>query len=297
MTRLTHVLSVDLVPPDAMTALKLRNVIDEVCAKNPTYGVSVGPLNEIVLHGVSELQLEMAVDRLKRREGLDFKTGGLQVRYLERITTMIEWDYIYKKQSRGTGEYAKVRIRFEPGKPESGFVFENAVVGDAIPEQFIPSVEKGLGAAKETGVIAGFPVIDLKCTLIDGDYHDVDSSERTFEIAARACFREATPKASPRLIEPIMTVMVLTPEDHIGDVIGDLNSRRGVVRSLEARGEMQEISALVPCANLFGYESTLLSMTRGSAQHMMAFDHYETLPPMRGPDDGDTFPPAIGMRA
>ena len=298
MTRLTHALSVDLVPADAMTAMKLRSVLDEVCAGNPSFGVSVGPVNEIVLFGVDELHLEMAVDRLRRQHSFDFTAGGLQVRYLERITTMIEWDYTHKKQTGGTGEYAKVRIRFEPGKPGSGFVFENAVRDGTIPAVFVPAVEGGLRAEKERGAIAGFPVIDLKCTLIDGGYHDVDSSERTFDIAARACFREATPKAHPRRIEPIMHVMVLTPEDYIGAVVGDLNSRYGVVRSMEARGEMQEITALVPCASLFGYQNSLSVMTHGSAQHMMAFDHYETMPPMCGPNDGgDTFPPAIGMRA
>ena len=181
----------------------------------------------------------MAVDRpATPAQGFDFKAGGLQVRYLERITTTTDWDYTHKKQAGGTGEYAKVRIRFEPGGAGSGFVFENAVRGGAIPDAFIPAVERGLKAAKEKGPIAGFPVIDLKCTLLDGGYHDVDSSEHTFEIAARACFREAMPKAHPRLIEPIMYVVVLTPEAYIGDVVGDLNARHGIVRGMETRGEM-----------------------------------------------------------
>ena len=296
MSTVTHVISVPLVPADAMAALKLRTILDEFCAKNPSFRVSTDLVSEIVLHSVSELQLEIAVDRLRRHHGLDLNVGAPQVRYLEVITKTIEWDYIHQRQTRGTGEYAKVKIRFEPGEAGSGFVFVNGLHHGEIPSAFIPVVEKGLRAAMDPGIVAGLPVSDVKCTLLDGGYHDVDSTEQTFEIAARACFREALPKLGPRVIEPIMYVAVLTPEDYLGEVVGDLNSRRGTVRGLEQRGEMQEVNALVPCANLFGYPSTLLSITRGTAQHMMAFSHYEQIPPYRGPDD-DNFPPAIGMRA
>jgi elongation factor G len=294
MTTVAHVMSVSLVPADATAALKVRAAIDELRAQDPTLGVTTGPVNEIVLHGVGELHLEVAVDLLKRSYGLDFQVGAPELHYRESITKTIEWDYTHKRR---TGEYAKVRIRFQPGEPGSGFIFESTVRGGAVPGAFVAAVENGLRAAKETGVVAGFPVIDLKCTLVDGGYHDVDSNERTFDIAARACFREAMPKLGPRLLEPMMRVVVLTPQEHMGDVIGDLNSRRGQVQGMDVRGFMQEITAMVPLSSMFGYTATLMSMTRGSAQYIMAFSHYEQAPPAyRGPDD-DNFPPAIGMRA
>jgi elongation factor G len=284
-------------PVDATTALKLRTAADELCARNGCFSVSTGADGDIVLHSVGELELEMVVDSWRRRDGLDFKIGAPQIRYLERTSKAIEWDYTHKKLTGDRGEYAKVRIRFEPGEPGSGFLFENAVRKGTIPEAFIPAVEKSLMIAKETGVIAGFPVVDLKCTLLDGGYHDVDSSERTFEIAARACFREALPKAAPRIFEPMMVVMVLTPSDYLGEVIGDLNSRRGQVQGMEPRGPMHEIIAVVPLSNMFGFVPTLRSKTRASMiQCMMTYSHYEQVPPYRGPDD-DNFPPAIGMRA
>lgn len=296
MSKITHIMSVDLVPADAMAAQKLRTALDEMCAEDPTLGVTIGPVNEILLQGVSELHLEIAVDILRRGKGLVLQVGAPQVHYREGITKTIEWDYTHKRQTRGTGEYAKVKIRFEPGEPDSGFEFKNAMRGGAVPEAIIPAVEKGLRTAKETGVIAGFPVIDIKCTLIDGGYHDVDSTERTFDIAARACFREALPKAGPRLLEPMMEVGVVTPQKYLGNVVGDLNSRHGQVTGMDEIDGRQVIIAFVPVANLFGYIHTLKHMTRGGATCTMAFSHYEQVPLHRGPDD-DTFPPAIGMRA
>jgi elongation factor G len=294
---LRHPLSVPLLPADATTAEKLRAVLGEVCANNEVCSVSIGPADEILLHGVGELELELMVHHLRTKHGLDFKTGAPAVRYLERITKSVEWDHTYKRQGGGRGEYAKVKIRFEPAEPGSGFQFENAVRGSAIPEAFIPAVEKGLKAATESGVVAGFPIVDLKCTLLDGGYHDVDSSEQTFEIAARACFREALRKAGPQVLEPMMIVIVLTPQDYLGEVVGDLNSRRGQVQAMEPRGPMHEIVAVVPLANMFGYIYTLRSRTSGAVQFIMTFSHYEQAPPAyRGPGD-DTFPPAVGMRA
>jgi len=295
MSKITHVLSVSLVPAGAMMAPKMRAVLDEVCARNPSFGVSVGSANELALHGIGELQLELAVDRLRRQHGFDFQVGAPQVRYLETIAKTIEWDYTYKKQTGGTGQYAKVKIRFEPAEPDTGFVFENVAEGGAVPARFISGVERGLMVEKECGIAMPLPGIDLKCTLLDGGYHAIDSSEHTFEIAARWCFREAVTRAGSRVLEPIMYVMVLTPPEHIGDVVGDLNSRRGVLQGMDERGEMMELTALVPFANLLGYQNTLSSITRGCAQHMMAFVHYEQIPPYRGPDD-DNFPPAVGMR-
>jgi elongation factor G len=314
MSNVTYVISVPLVPADAMAALALRAALDEMCAADSTLGVTVGPVNEIILWGQSEPQMDIAVDILKRGKGLDFNTGAPQVQYRERITKTVVNEYTHKRQIGGTsgyagvkihfppgetgsGEYAKVKIRFQPGEPGSGFVFENSVRDGAIPEAFIPAVEKGLATAKETGVIAGFPVIDIKCILLDGGYHDVDSTERTFEIAARACFREGLPKAGPRLLEPMMKVEVATPQEYMGDVIGDLNSRHGQVTGMEPQDGMQVIVAFVPVANLLGYLNTLHHLTQSRARYRMTFSHYEKVPPAdRGPDD-DNFPPAIGMRA
>jgi elongation factor G len=293
---ITRVLSVPLILPDAIAAMELRAAIDELRAEDPLLGVTAGPADEIILQGMSELHLKSAVDRLKREKKLDFKAGAPQVAYRESITKTVEWDYTHKKQTGGSGQYAKVKIRFEPGAPGSGFVFESAVIGAAVPEQFISAVEKSLNAAKEHGVVAGLPVIDLKCTLIDGGYHDVDSNVMTFDIAARACFREALPKAGPRLLEPMMKVEVVTPQEYMGDVIGDLNSRRGQVQGMDSRGNAQVITAMVPLANMFGYVNTLRFMTQGRAQSTMHFDHYEQVPPNPPPGD-DTFPPAVGMRA
>jgi elongation factor G len=295
MKPVTYVISVPIETADATAAAKLRAAIDDMCAADPTLGMTIGPANEIILQGQHELQLDFAVDILRRGKGLDFMCGQPQVAYRESITKKIEWDYTHKRQTRGTGEYAKVKIRFEPGEPGSGFVFENDVVGGAVPKEFIPAVEKGLTNAKETGVIAGFPVIDLKCTLIDGGYHDVDSNVMAFDIAARACFREALPKAGPRLLEPIMKVEVVTPQEYLGDVIGDLNSRHGQVQGMDTSGNAQVISAMVPLANLFGYPSTLRFMTQGRAQCTIHFDHYEQVPPALGPGDDD-FPMAAALR-
>ncbi|HEU5094012.1 MAG TPA: elongation factor G, partial [Reyranella sp.] len=208
----------------------------------------------------------------------DANIGAPQVAFREKITQKVEHDYTHKKQTGGSGQFAKVKIRFEPLEPGSGFVFENDVVGGTVPKEYVPGVEKGLKLAKESGVIAGFPMIDFKATLIDGQYHDVDSNVMTFDIAARACFREGIPKAGPKLLEPMMKVEVVTPEDYLGDVIGDLNSRRGQVQGMEARGNAQVVTAMVPLANMFGYVNTLRSMSQGRAQYTMHFDHYEQVP-------------------
>jgi elongation factor G len=200
------------------------------------------------------------------------------VAYRETISRAHDQDYTHKKQSGGSGQFARIKVRFEPLPPGSGYVFENDVVGGSVPKEYVPGVEKGLNSARETGVIAGFPVIDFKATLIDGAYHDVDSNVLTFDIAARACFREAIPKAGPKLLEPVMRVEVVTPDDYMGDIIGDLNSRRGQISGMDSRGNARVISAMVPLANMFGYVNTLRSMSQGRAQYTMHFDHYEQVP-------------------
>jgi len=274
------VIEVAVEPKSKADQEKMGVALNRLAQEDPSFRVSSdAESGQTIIKGMGELHLEIIVDRMKREFKVEANVGQPQVAYRETITKKIEWDYTHKKQTGGSGQYAKVKIRFEPGEPGSGFVFENDVVGGAVPREFIPGVEKGLTNAKETGVIAGFPVIDLKCTLIDGGYHDVDSNVMTFDIAARACYREAMPKAGPKLLEPIMKVEVVTPEEYMGDVIGDLSSRRGQVQGMDSRGNARVIAAMVPLANMFGYVSTLRSMTQGRAQYTMHFDHYEQVPP------------------
>jgi elongation factor G len=248
---------------------------------------------ETVVGGLSEEHLEWLVDRLGSKFGIAIDVGGPQVAYRETLGRRAEIDYTHKKQSGGSGQYARIKIVFAPGAPGSGYKFESKVVGGAVPKEFIPGVEKGLEASRETGVLAGFPVIDFTATLVDGAYHDVDSSVLAFEIAARAAFREGLPKAQCKLLEPIMKVEVVTPEDCMGDVIGDLNTRRGQVLGLESRDNAQAINAMVPLANIFGYVNTLRSMTQGRAAYTMTFDHYAPVPM---PPDDDPFAPAVALR-
>ncbi len=258
---------------------KMGVALNRLAQEDPSFRVAVdAESGQTIIKGMGELHLEIIVDRMKREFKVDANVGAPQVAYRETITRTIEQDYTHKKQTGGAGQFARVKIRFEPLPPGSGFEFENDVVGGSVPREYVPGVEKGLTAAKESGVIAGFPVIDFKTTLIDGAYHDVDSNVLTFDIAARACFREAMPKAGPKLLEPVMRVEVVTPEDYMGDVIGDLNSRRGQISGMDSRGNARVINAMVPLANMFGYVNTLRSMSQGRAQYTMHFDHYEQVP-------------------
>jgi elongation factor G len=227
---------------------------------------------------MGELHLEIIVDRMRREFKVDANVGAPQVAYRETITRPAEVDYTHKKQTGGAGQFARVKLRFEPLPPGSGFDFENAVIGGSVPKEYVPGVEKGLRASTETGVLAGFPVIDLKVILFDGAYHEVDSSALAFEIAARAAFKDGVMRAAPKLLEPVMRVEVVTPELYMGDVIGDLNSRRGQVTGMDTRGNARVIDAMVPLANMFGYVNTLRSMSQGRAQYTMHFDHYEQVP-------------------
>lgn len=287
-------LSVPLMSPDAEAAVKLRAELAEICARNESVAIESGALNETILHGRGEPELDMMIDYLKRGPGHPFEAGAPEVAYREAITKTIEWDYTYKRQTGGLGYYAKVRIRFTPGEPGSGFRFD-AAAGTAVPEAFVPAVREGLKEAARQGPIAGLPLLDLHCTLVDGGYHEVDSTRETFEIAARACLREGLPRAKPRLMEPMMVAVVLTPTRFMGDVVGDLNSRQGQVSSMDSHGTAQVITATVPLANMFGYSITLRSMTKGQAQSMMMFSHYEAVPLRRGPGDDD-FSPAMALR-
>jgi len=215
---------------------------------------------------------------MKREFKVEANVGAPQVAYRETITKKASIDYTHKKQSGGSGQFARINLEFEPLPPGSGFVFESKIVGGSVPKEFIPGVEKGLKSSLNNGVVAGYPMIDFKATLTDGAYHDVDSSVLAFEIAARAAFREGLPKGDPRLLEPIMKVEVVTPEDFTGSVIGDLTGRRGQIQGQDMRGNAIVVDAMVPLAKMFGYVNTLRSMTQGRAQYSMQFDHYEQVP-------------------
>lgn len=258
---------------------KMGIALSRMASEDPSFKVSSDNENgQTIIKGMGELHLEIKVDILKREYKVDAKVGAPQVAYRETITRQGEVDYTHKKQSGGAGQFARVKIVFEPMEPGSGFVFDNKIVGGAVPKEYIPGVIKGLQSAMGTGVVAGFPMIDFKATLIDGAFHDVDSSVLAFEIAARAAFREGIAKCAPKLLEPIMKVDVVTPEEYMGDIIGDLNSRRGQVSGMDQRGNAREISAMVPLANMFGYVNVLRSMSQGRAQFSMVFDHYDQVP-------------------
>ena len=233
---------------------------------------------QTILSGMGELHLEIIVDRMKREFKVEANVGAPQVAYRETISKPCKIDYTHKKQSGGSGQFARVIMEFAPGERGSGFQFESKIVGGSVPKEYIPGVEKGLNAAVTSGALAGFPVVDLRIDLVDGSYHDVDSSALAFEIAARAAFREGMAKGGAKLLEPIMKVEVVTPEEYMGDIIGDLNSRRGQINEMDSRGNARVVNALVPLASMFGYVNNLRSMSQGRAQYTMQFNHYEPAP-------------------
>ncbi len=233
---------------------------------------------QTILSGMGELHLEIIIDRLQREYGVDANIGAPQVAYRETISRSHTETYTHKKQTGGSGQFAEVKIVFEPMERNAGVVFENKVVGGSIPKEYIPAVEKGIKNQCETGVLAGFPTVDFKYSLIDGKYHDVDSSALAFEIAAKACFRDGMKKAAPIILEPIMDVEVTTPQDHVGDVVGDLNRRRGTIQSQDSAGSTVMVRAHVPLKEMFGYISQLRGMTKGRASFTMQFHHYDPVP-------------------
>jgi elongation factor G len=258
---------------------KMSLALQRLAAEDPSFRVTVDhESGQTIMKGMGELHLDILVDRMKREFKVEANIGAPQVAYRETITKKVDVDYTHKKQTGGTGQFAKISLVFEPNEAGLGYSFESKIVGGAVPKEYIPGVEKGLNYAKETGIIAGFPVVDFKVQLVDGSYHDVDSSVLAFEIAAKAAFKEAMAKAGPQLLEPMMKVEVVTPEDYMGDIIGDLNSRRGMIQGMEDRGNAKVIDALVPLANMFGYINTLRSMSQGRANYTMLFDHYEPVP-------------------
>ena len=273
------VIEIAIEPKSKADQEKLGVALQKLAAEDPTFRVSTDQESgQTILKGMGELHLDIKVDILKRTYKVEANIGQPQVAYRETLGRKTEINYTHKKQTGGSGQFAEVKIIFEPNEPGGGYSFENKVVGGSVPREFVPGVEKGLMSAKDNGLLAGFPVIDFKATLVDGKYHDVDSSVLAFEIAARAAFRELRDKAQPKLLEPIMKVEVTTPEDYVGDVIGDLNSRRGMIQGTDQRGNAQVIIAMVPLANMFGYVNTLRSMSQGRANFHMEYDHYEAVP-------------------
>jgi elongation factor G len=258
---------------------KMGLALSRLANEDPSFRVASDPESgQTVIKGMGELHLEIIIDRMKREFKVDANVGQPQVAYRETISRTADVDYTHKKQTGGAGQFARIKLRFEPLPPGSGFQFESAIVGGSVPREYIPGVQKGLESARNNGVVAGFPVIDFKVALIDGAYHEVDSSVLAFEIASRAAFREGLPKAGPKLLEPLMKVEVVTPDEYMGDIIGDLNSRRGQVTGMDQRGNARVIEALVPLSTMFGYVNTLRSMSQGRAQYTMQFDRYAEVP-------------------
>jgi elongation factor G len=259
---------------------KMSKALFALSEEDPTFQVRTDEETaETIISGMGELHLEVLVDRMMREFKVDANVGKPQVAYRETITTSVDnHTYLHKKQTGGTGQYAKIVLKLEPAGPGGGYEFSDQITGGRIPKEYIPSVDHGIKDAMTNGVLAGFPMVDVHVTLLDGDYHDVDSSEMAFKIAGTMGFKEAVRKASPILLEPIMAVEVVTPEDYMGDVIGDLNSRRGKVGKMEQRGNNQVISAEVPLSEMFGYSTDLRSKTQGRATYTMQFHSYQQMP-------------------
>jgi elongation factor G len=273
------VIEIAIEPKTKADQEKLGVALAKLATEDPSFRVSTDPESgQTILKGMGELHLDIKVDILKRTYKVEANIGAPQVAYREKITQQVTVDYVHKKQTGGSGQFARVKIVAAPLPPGSGFVFENEVVGGSVPKEYVPGVEKGLESVLGSGVLAGFPVVDLKVLLVDGAYHDVDSSALAFEIAARAALREALQKGRSVLLEPIMKVEVVTPEEYTGSVIGDLNSRRGQIQGQDMRGNANVVNAMVPLANMFGYVNTLRSMSQGRATFTMQFDHYAEVP-------------------
>jgi elongation factor G len=258
---------------------KMGVALNRLAREDPSFRVSSdAESGQTIIKGMGELHLEIIVDRMKREFKVEANVGAPQVAYREYLAKKVDIDYTHKKQSGGSGQFGRIKFTATPGERGSGFVFNDEVKGGNIPKEYIPSVEKGLRETAETGSLIGFPIIDFEVTLYDGAYHDVDSSALAFEICARAAMREAAQKAGIKLLKPIMKVEVVTPEDYLGDVIGDMNSRRGQIQGTDSRGNAQTVEAMVPLANMFGYVNTLRSFTQGRAQYSMQFSHYDEVP-------------------
>ena len=258
---------------------RMTTALIKLANEDPSFRVSTDQESgQTIIKGMGELHLEIKVDILKRTHKVEVNVGAPQVAYREKVTRRVEHDYTHKKQSGGTGQFARIKFVVEPNEVGKGFEFESKIVGGAVPKEYIPGVTKGLESVLGAGILAGFPIVDMKVSLIDGAYHEVDSSALAFEIAARQGLREALQKGGCVLLEPVMKVEVVTPEEHTGYVIGDLNSRRGQIQGQDMRGNAVVVNAMVPLANMFGYVSNLRSGTQGRASYTMQFDHYAEVP-------------------
>ncbi|WP_237477068.1 elongation factor G [Lichenibacterium dinghuense] len=273
------VIEIAIEPKSKADQEKLGVALQKLAAEDPSFRVSTDTESgQTILKGMGELHLDIKVDILRRTYKVDANIGAPQVAYREKLTRRVEQDYTHKKQTGGTGQFARVKIVFEPNEAGAGNLFESKIIGGAVPKEYVPGVEKGINSVMGAGILAGFPVVDVKATLIDGAFHDVDSSVLAFEIASRAAFREALQKGGSVLLEPIMKVEVVTPEEYTGSCIGDLNSRRGQIQGQDVRGNANVINAMVPLANMFGYVNQLRSFSQGRATFTMQFDHYEQVP-------------------
>jgi elongation factor G len=273
------VIEIAIEPNSKADQEKMGMALSRLAAEDPSFRVKTDEESgQTIIAGMGELHLDIIVDRMKREFKVDANVGQPQVAYRETITQAAEVDYTHKKQTGGSGQFARVKMLFEPLEAGGGFEFDNKVVGGNVPKEYVPGVEKGVAGSMTGGVVAGFPMVDIKATLLDGASHEVDSSVLAFEIAGRAAFREGVQKARPVLLEPMMKVEVVTPDEYAGSVIGDLNSRRGQVQGTEMRGNATVVNAMVPLANMFGYVNTLRSMSQGRAQYTMQFDHYAQVP-------------------
>jgi elongation factor G len=273
------VIDISVEPRTKESVEKMTLGLQKLAGEDPSLRLKTDQeTGQTILSGMGELHLEIIIDRLKREYGVEANIGAPQVAYRETISKAHTEVYTHKKQTGGSGQYAEVKIVFEPLERNAGVVFENKVVGGAVPREYIPAVEKGIRFQADTGVLAGFPTVDFKYSLVDGKYHDVDSSALAFEIAAKACFRDGMKKAGPIILEPIMDVEITTPQDHVGDVVGDINRRRGMIQSQESSGSTVIVRAHVPLKEMFGYISDLRSMTKGRASFTMQFHHYDPVP-------------------
>src|SRR5689334_11394291 len=273
------VIEVAVEPKTKADQEKMGIALNRLAAEDPSFRVTTDhESGQTIIKGMGELHLEILVDRMKREFKVEANVGAPQVAYREYLARPVELTYTHKKQSGGSGQFGEVKVKLTPGERGSGITFTDSIKGGNIPREYIPSVEKGMRETAESGKLIGFPIVDFDIALRDGKYHEVDSSALAFEIAGRGAMREGADKAGIKILEPIMKVEVVTPEDFMGDVIGDLNSRRGQIQGTDSRGNAQVVTAMVPLANMFGYINTLRSMSQGRAQYSMQFDHYEQVP-------------------
>jgi elongation factor G len=279
MTFPQPVIEIAVEPKTKADQEKMGIALNRLAAEDPSFRVSTDhESGQTIIKGMGELHLEILVDRMKREFKVEANVGAPQVAYREYLSKKVDIDYTHKKQSGGSGQFGRVKVTVIPGERGSGFQFIDEIKGGNIPREYIPSVEKGFRETAETGSLIGFPIIDFEVHLTDGAYHDVDSSALAFEICARGAMREAAQKAGIKLLEPIMKVEVVTPEEYLGDVIGDMNSRRGQIQGTDTRGNAQVVEAMVPLANMFGYVNQLRSFTQGRANYSMHFSHYDEVP-------------------